>query len=184
MPNHTAVRMYGSLGKGRSSPDNVVIKSMKALHLLAATAWAGGAMSMQALSFLKLSSHDPVVVTQTAYCLYFVDTCVVMPGLSLCILTGLFYSLYTAIGFFRFFWIGYKWLVTLAAGFWGTMFWMPWGDNLIAWLTPYGLDWPLRAIRACILPENMFEGALQVLIILSMCLISVYRPLSIRRQDR
>lgn len=172
------VRNYGTLGKGLSARDNIVIKAMKALHLLAATAWAGGALSMQALSFLRLSTPDTAFAAQVALCLHFVDTWVVMPGLALCLLTGLFYSTCTAIGFFKFAWIGYKWLISLCAGFWGTMFWGPWGDNCIAWLTPRGLDGPLRFVRACILPESMWEGALQLAVILSMCLISVYRPLS------
>ena len=126
------VRNYGTLGKGLSARDNIVIKGMKALHLLAATAWAGGALSMQALSFLRLSSADPEFAAQVAVCLHFVDTWVVMPGLAGCLLTGLFYSSCTAIGFFKFAWIGYKWLISLCAGFWGTMFWGPWGDDLIA----------------------------------------------------
>lgn len=180
MSNNSIIKKYGSLGKGRSSPDNIIIKSTKALHLLAAIAWAGGAMSMQALSYIRLTTPDAALAEHAAYCLYFVDTWVVMSGLALCILTGLFYSIFTSIGFFKFFWIGYKWSVTLSAGFWGILFWMPWGDELITWATPYGLDGPLRIVRACILPENMFEGGLQVLVILSMCLISVYRPLSLR----
>ena len=114
MSHSSIVRTYGTRGKGRSSPDHIIIKGMKALHLLAATAWAGGAMSMQALSFIRLSSEDPVRVAQAGYCLYFVDTWIVMPGLGLCILTGLFYSMCTAIGFFKFFWIAYKWVITLA----------------------------------------------------------------------
>ena len=34
------VRNYGSRGKGVSARDNHIIKGMKALHLLAALAWA------------------------------------------------------------------------------------------------------------------------------------------------
>ncbi|MGE9984134.1 hypothetical protein [Desulfovibrio sp. SGI.169] len=174
------VRHYGTLGKGFSARDNIIIKGMKALHVLAATAWAGGALSMQALSFLRLSSDDPAFAAQVAVCLHFVDTWVVMPGLAGCLLTGLFYSCCTSIGFFRFAWIGYKWFISLCAGFWGTMFWGPWGDELVARLVPLGLDGALRFVRACVLPENMWAGALQLCIILSMCLISSYCPLSFR----
>ncbi len=172
------VKNYGKLGKGFSARDNIIIKGTKALHLLAATAWAGGALSMQALSFLRLSTDNAAFAAQVGRCLHFVDTWVVMPGLAGCLLSGLFYSTCTSIGFFKFAWIGYKWLISLCAGFWGTMFWGPWGDDLIAVLVPLGLDGPLRFVRACILPESMWEGALQLTVILSMCLISVYRPLS------
>lgn len=135
---------------------------------------------MQALGFLRRSLDDPAVAAQVAYCSYFIDTWVVMPGLLGCILTGLFYSMRTSIGFFKFAWIGYKWLISLSAGFWGVLFWGPWGDELIATLQPWGIDWPLRMVRACILPQNIWTGLLQTAIILSMCLISVYRPISFR----
>lgn len=175
-----SVSTYGIRGKGWRARDNPIIMCMKALHLLAATAWAGGALSMQALSFLRLSTTDTKLAAELAFSLHFIDTWVVMPGLGGCILTGLFYSICTSIGFFKFAWIGYKWLVTICAGFWGIMFWGPWGDNLIQALIPHGLAWPVQIIRACILPENMWEGGLQLGVILSMCMISVFRPLSFR----
>lgn len=174
------LKEYGSRGLGLSSPDNSLIKALKAIHLLSATAWAGGALSMQALSFLKISTADPAVREQIAYCLHFIDTVVVIPGLCGCALTGLFYSLFTALGFFRYAWIGFKWLITLCAAFWGTMFWGPWGDYLIARLAEHGWDFPVRFIKAFILPQSMWQGAMQLGIILVMCLISVYRPTSFR----
>ena len=131
---------------------------------------------MQALNFLKLSTADPVEQAHAVWCLHFVDTYVVIPGLLGCIATGLFYSIFTAIGFFRNAWIGFKWLVVMGAGFWGTMFWGPWGNILIARLEPWGLDTPVRFIKAFILPEDMWQGALQLAIILTMCLVSVFRP--------
>lgn len=176
----SVIKIYGYRGKGFSSRNNSVIKGMKAAHLLAAIAWGGGALAMQALSYMRLSCDDPLMAEQIGKCAHFVDTAVVMPGLAGCVLTGIFYSVFTSIGFFRFAWIGYKWLVTVSAGFWGTLFWGPWGDQLIETLEPYGLAAPLRLVKACILPESMWQGGLQTCIILSMCLISVYRPLTFR----
>ena len=149
------VRNYGSRGKGVSARDNHIIKGMKALHLLAALAWAGGAFSMQALGFLKLGMDDPATVKLVEYCRYIVDSWVVMPGLIGCVLTGLFYSIFTSLGFFKFAWVTIKWIISFCAGFWGTFFWLPVGDRCIEWLTPMGLDWPLRFVRSCILPEEL-----------------------------
>ena len=174
------VRRYGTTGRCISAWDNIVIKTIKAIHLLAATAWAGGAISMQALSFLKLSLDDPATISVVAYCLHFIDTWVVMPGLAGCVLTGLFYSVCTATGFFRHAWIAYKWGVCACAGFWGTMFWGPWGDQLTAFLEPYGLAPLMLFVRGCILPDNFWQAALQTTLIFSMLIISVYRPLTWR----
>ena len=167
-----------SRGKGVSARDNHIIKGMKALHLLAALAWAGGAFSMQALGFLKLGMDDPAAVKLVEYCRYIVDSWVVMPGLVGCVLTGLFYSIFTSLGFFKFAWVTFKWIISACAGFWGTFFWLPVGDRCIAWLTPLGLDWPLRFIRSCILPEELWASLVQVAIIFAMALISIYRPLT------
>ena len=183
MYNFDIVRHFGIRGKGFSSPDNYIIKTLKAFHLLAATAWAGGALSMQALSFLKFSTKSIESIPFIQFCLHFVDTWVVMPGLAICILTGLFYSLFTAIGFFKFAWIGYKWIITCSACFWGLLFWSSLGNDLIDFLAPYHLDGPIVFVRAFILPESMWQGACQLLIILSMCLISVYRPISFRKKQ-
>ena len=151
---------------------------MKALHLLAALAWAGGAFSMQALGFLKLGMDDPATVKLVEYCRYIVDSWVVMPGLIGCVLTGLFYSIFTSLGFFKFAWVTFKWIISFCAGFWGTFFWLPVGDRCIEWLTPMGLDWPLRFVRSCILPEELWASLVQVAIIFAMALISIYRPLT------
>lgn len=136
------VRNYGSRGKGVSARDNHIIKGMKALHLLAALAWAGGAFSMQALGFLKLGMEDPATVKLVEYCRYIVDSWVVMPGLIGCVLTGLFYSIFTSLGFFKFAWVTFKWIISFCAGFWGTFFWLPVGDRCIEWLTPMGWTGP------------------------------------------
>ena len=116
-----------------------------------------------------------------AFALRFIDTWVVMPGLAGCILTGLFYSLFTSIGFVHFFWIGYKWLISLCAAFWGTLFWSSYGNELISLAESYGLSPLLLFIRSCLLPESFWQAVLQTILIFSMLLISVYRPLTWRQ---
>lgn len=176
------VRHYGITGRGISARENVVIKTTKAIHLLSATAWAGGSFSMQALSYLRLSGGlDEVTQAHVAFALRFIDTWVVMPGLAGCILTGLFYSLFTSIGFVHFFWIGYKWLISALAAFWGTLFWSPAGNLLIEYSKQWGLDPLFLFIRSCLLPESFWQAVLQTMIIFSMLLISVYRPLTWRQ---
>lgn len=174
------VRKYGMRGKGYRFRDNEILKCVKAIHILAAAAWGGGAFSMQALGILQRALTDQASSALVGYCSHFVDTWVVMPGLFGCILTGLFYSIFTAMGFFRYAWIIYKWAVTASACFWGLLFWSGLGDEMIAWLAQYGFQAPLIFIRNCILPANIWATLMQTAIIFSMLLISVYRPLSFR----
>lgn len=177
------VRHYGTTGRGISARENIVIKTTKAVHLLFATLWAGGSFAMQALSYLRLTQGlDDVTAAKVALCLRHIDTWIVMPGLAGCILTGLFYSLCTSIGFFRYFWIGYKWFIACCAAFWGTLFWSPYGTQLIDSLEPcgFGLSNILRFIRSCLLPESFWQAVLQTVLIFTMLIISVYRPLTLR----
>ncbi|MBD5641114.1 MAG: hypothetical protein HDQ91_01680 [Desulfovibrio sp.] len=171
------VKSFGLRGKGYRFRENHVLKNIKAIHILASIAWGGGAFAMQALHLMRTIATDAATAQTIASCSRFIDTWVVMPGLFGCILTGLFYSLCTAIGFFRFLWIIYKWIITASACFWGLIFWSSLGDSLIAWLAPCNLDGPLLFMRSLILPDAIWAIAIQTAIILSMCLISVYRPL-------
>ena len=180
MFNLSVIRNFGIRGKGFSSPDNYIIRTLKAIHLLSATAWAGGALGLQALSYLKFTIDDPVAINWIAYALHFVDTWVVIPGLFGCILTGLFYSCFTALGFFKYAWIYLKWLVACFAACFGLLFWSQYGEICLQNLSPYGLDVPLKLIRGIMIPEKPWQGAIQLISILGVCLISVYRPLSIR----
>ncbi len=178
------VRNYGTTGRGVSARENIIIKTTKAIHLLFATAWAGGAFSMQALSYLRLTGDlDAATCAVIAMTVHHIDTFVVMPGLAGCILTGLFYSICTSIGFIRYFWIGYKWVISCCAAFWGTIFWCPAGNNLIDSCLQNG--WPFAAdllafIRSCLLPESFWQAVMQTVLIFSMLIISVYRPLTWR----
>lgn len=166
------------MGKGYHLRENSLLKTMKAAHLLAAVAWGGGALGMQALGFMRRATIEPHTVEVIEACSYFIDTWVVMPGLAGCILTGLFYSCFTAIGFIKYAWIAYKWLISVCAGFWGGLFWSKWGNIFIDELAKHDLDWTLRFMRTCILSETSWAAFLQLAIIFSMCLVSVYRPVS------
>lgn len=174
------IKVYGRRGKGHTLRDNSLLRNVKAAHLLAAVAWGGGALGMQALGFMRRSGNWPEAENLILACAYFIDSWVVMPGLIGCIITGLFYSCFTSIGFIKVAWIAYKWLISIAAAFWGTLFWTSYGVKLIEF---FGDSLPgkfLIFMKICILSESSWAALLQLSIIFSMCLISVYRPLSFR----
>lgn len=171
------VKSFGFRGKGYRFRDNHVLKNMKALHILSSIAWGGGAFAMQALHIMRAGLPEGIEERMISQCSYFIDTWVVMPGLLGCILTGLFYSIFTSMGFFRFAWIIYKWIISINACVWGLIFWSSLGGKLIAWLSQYGLEAPMIFMRSMILPDSIWVSAMQTCVILSMCLISVYRPL-------
>ncbi len=180
MGHFEVIRHFGARGKGFSSPDNYVIKTVKTFHLLGATAWSGGVLSLLALSYLTRTIVDPAALSWIDFSLQFIDTWVVMPGLMVCLLTGLFYSGLTSIGFFTYDWIRIKWIVTAFAAFGGFFFMSPVGDACIAKLHAFGWDTPLRIVRGLLFPETFWQALVQIGIIVCMYVISIYRPLSVR----
>lgn len=171
------VRAFGERGKGHRFRENRVLKNMKALHILASIAWGGGAFAMQALHIMRTYLVSGPAADMVASCSHFIDTWVVMPGLFGCIATGLFYSICTSMGFFKYAWIIYKWLITINACFWGLIFWSSLGNMAKEWANEHGLGAALGFMRSLILPDSIWAIVLQTGIILSMCLISVYRPI-------
>ena len=179
MSTFEVVRHFGSKGKGFSSPDNYIIRIVKIVHIFGAAAWIGGVLALQALCYLQHTVRIPDANIWITRCLTSVDLWVVMPALLVCIITGLFYSCLTAIGFFKHFWIAFKWLVTICAAFWGFFFLSPLGDICLAKLASVGWDAPLRMARGVLFPDSWVQAALQLLVFFLMCVVSVYRPLSL-----
>ena len=179
MSTFEVIRNFGSKGKGFSSPDNYIIRTVKIVHIFGAAAWIGGALALQALGYLQHTARNPEAAPWITLCLNSVDTWVVMPGLVMCIITGLFYSCLTAIGFFKHFWIAFKWIITISAAFWGFFFLSPLGDACLAKLASVGWDAPLRMARGVLFPDSWGQASLQLLVFFLMCVVSIYRPLSL-----
>lgn len=152
-------------------------KLIKTLHLLASVSWMGGAFSLLVLAALRESSrYEPDVVRVINMCIYYVDCLVVLPGVIGCLLTGLVYSVYTPFGFVKYFWIAYKWLISLSAFFWGTLFLGPWAEDVFALAEACGVRWLLDFIHNCVMPQTSWGAYAQIVMLSSVVLVSVYRP--------
>lgn len=155
------------------------LKVLKTMHLLAAICWVGGAFSLMILSglreaHLELSNFTALI----NMCVYYVDVGVVIPGIIGCIVTGLIYSVYTNFGFIKYFWIIYKWIITLNAFFWGMTFIGPWADDIFSTAVDWGVYDLLNLVHLCVMPQNSWGGFAQFLLLLSVVAISVFRPVS------
>ena len=152
-------------------------KLVKSLHLLAAVAWMGGAFSLLELAAGRESMEfEPEAVRVINICIYYVDCLVVLPGIIGCIVSGLLYSIYTPFGFVKYFWIAYKWLISLSAFFWGSLFLGPWADDVVALANSLGLGGLLATIHNCVMPQTSWGAYAQILLLSSVVIVSVYRP--------
>lgn len=155
------------------------LKLLKALHLVAAAAWMGGAFSLMALAALReVHMEEREIADLINLCIYYVDVSVVVPGIVGCILTGLIYSAYTNFGFFKFFWIIYKWFITCNAFFWGLTFLGPWSNDLFRLSVEWGVYDILNLVHDCVMPQTSWGALAQFLMLSSVAAISVYRPVS------
>lgn len=98
-------------------------KILKAVHILTAVCWVGGALSLFALNHFT----GDFAFGEYAYGLNFakhvIDVAIVIiPGAIGCLLTGLCYSLFTPWGFFKHGFITAKWVLTLALILTGTFY--------------------------------------------------------------
>lgn len=90
-------------------------KILKAVHILTAVCWVGGALSLFALNHFTGDFAFGDNAYGLNYAKHAVDVAVVIiPGAVGCFLTGLCYSLFTPWGFFKHGFIAAKWILTLA----------------------------------------------------------------------
>lgn len=156
------------------------LKLVKALHLMASVCWIGGAFALLVLAGLReVSRLDSELVRGINLCIFYVDSLLVLPGVLGCIVTGLLYSVYTPFGFIKYFWIAYKWIVCLNAFFWGSLFLGPWSDDLFICAVEYGFYDILDLVYNCVMPQTSWGAYLQILLLSSVVVISVYRPVSL-----
>ncbi len=159
------------------SPDSAKLKVLKTVHLMASFCWCGGALALLVLAWLRETYYAHGAPADLINeCIHFIDSIIVMPGILGCALTGLYYSIYASFGFTRYFWIGYKWLVSVNALFWGILFLGPWKKSIFALADAYGFRTLLTHLYHCIMPSNLTEASLQILLLISMIVVSVYRP--------
>jgi hypothetical protein len=153
-------------------------KWLKCLHLLAAAGWAGGAISLMLLHFLRFRGIGSAgYLHGIDMSSHLIDTYeIVWLGAIGCLLTGLLYSLFTGWGFFRHRWLLVKWVITLFCVLSGTFWLGPWETAMLdvsgragdAALSDPGYLYSMHA--------NFWLGVVQVaLIVFAMC-ISVFRP--------
>lgn len=150
--------------------------ALKIVHLLGASCWLGGAVS---LIFLNL--YSPAASREgMLYCISFsshvADMWVVIGlGLGTCVFTGFLYGVLTRWGFFRHRWVAVKWFVTGLCFASGWLFLGRWEGARLALSEAAGnaaLDAAYQQARALHLWGSLAQAGLLVFLVA----ISVIRP--------
>ena len=153
------------------------IRWLKGLHLIAASCWIGGAVSLLLLYFLKSGISDGGVLYGINQSIHQVDmTVVVLPGAVGCFLTGLVYSLFTPWGFFRHGWLTFKWIVTVLAILFGTFCLGPWETAMMTLSGSLGLSALSDAAYLYSQRMNFIFGVGQSVLLMITVFVSVFKP--------
>ncbi len=99
-------------------------KYLKAAHLVFASLWGGGAVSLLVIlcMFHPTTAHEMYIQSRITF---YVEFFVVGPAAGGCLATGFLYAKYTPWGFFRFTWIIWKWVVNLFFIVFGLLWFFP-----------------------------------------------------------
>jgi hypothetical protein len=151
------------------------IKILKMFHLLFASMWFGGGLSMLLL-LITLSPQESYEMYMRSLALQKIDDYIVIPAAIACLITGLIYGIWTNWGFFKHRWITVKWIlliimIMISLG----LFMGPWIDNNVYPITEisnYTMDNKdfFHNIRWSIL-----VGAIQVSFLFFVYIISVFK---------
>jgi uncharacterized membrane protein len=150
-------------------------KVLKTLHLIAASCWVGGSLTLGLIYFLKQGLDIPEAVYGINLTMHHIDVLIVIiPGAMGCLLTGLIYSIFTNWGFFRHHWITVKWVITVTAILFGTFYLGPWIQDMIRMSSAGDVSANQEYLNVQKL--HFIYGSIQAVSLLFAVYLSVYKP--------
>lgn len=149
---------------------------LKGFHIFFACAWVGTGISMMVLSLVNghIQNGDELYAVNAS--IKVLDDYIIIPAALGSLITGLLISLYTNWGFFKFNWVIFKWVATLAQIIFGTFWLGPWTNNATA---ISDLERGLALQNSAYLYDKQMGavfGGIQVLLLIAQVLISAYKP--------
>jgi uncharacterized membrane protein len=149
---------------------------LRGFHLFFTAAWIGAAMSMLAVMFLKGDARDGGELYGYHASVKLIDDFIIIASAFGCFITGLLLSWLTNWGFFKYRWIIFKLIVTVAAIVFGTFWLGPWTNSLAAisgamGQAAFGDKEYLSALQL-----GMVFGSVQMVVLVATIFISTLKP--------
>lgn len=157
-------------------------KILKIVHLACAIAWIGSAIVMNTLRHL-VPMDSSEAMYYVAVVLEAVDMDILVPGAILCFLTGIAYGWLTPWGFVKHRWVAVKWTLTVFAILFGTFYMGPRvKDNVVVGRELMAGTGDTAAYWANV-ADSAWSGALQLVILAVVVIVSVFKPWKKKRRD-
>lgn len=148
---------------------------LKIIHLFFFVSWIGGGVCLISVMFLAQPAL-PEDIFMKYRSMQVIDDFVIIPGALGSLFTGMVYSIWTNWGFFRHRWLTVKWILTVAQILFGTFALGPWLNGNVDIARQLRGSAPANADFALNASNIQLWGAVQVLFLLFMVVISVIKP--------
>ncbi|SMB83460.1 conserved hypothetical protein [Desulfonispora thiosulfatigenes DSM 11270] len=151
-------------------------KTLKGIHLFFVCAWLGAGISLFMLGLFKgsITNGDELYAMNLATKI--IDDYLIIPAAMGTLLTGIIYSIFTRWGFFKFKWITFKYIITVAQILFGSFFLGPWLNEAIK-IVDLERSAALQNLTYLHNSQmNLYLGAVQMSLLVVVIFISIYKP--------
>lgn len=150
---------------------------LKGFHLIAVCCWIGGAVALILLHSLRIGITDGGALHGINQSAHHIDMfVVVLPGAIGCLATGIIYSVFTHWGFFKYRWVTFKWVLTVAAILFGTFFLGPWEEKMLEISGKLGIQSMADGDYLYSQKMNLIFGSIQVSLLIATVFVSIFKP--------
>jgi uncharacterized membrane protein len=149
---------------------------LKGFHILFVCAWIGTALSMALLGFLKGHSPNGDELYAVNASIKLMDDFIIIPAALGSFITGVLLCWLTNWGFFKFKWIIFKWIQTIAQILFGTFWLGPWTNGAV-FIADTERTLALQNQTYLYFREmTNYFGSIQTLLLIIVVFISILKP--------
>ncbi|MGG6270711.1 hypothetical protein ACQ4M3_39330 [Leptolyngbya sp. AN03gr2] len=169
-----------------SKPDAVKKKSVKfslqqknwvlSFHIGFATLWTGAVLSMFLIAFRNKGTANADILFALNSVINLLDDFVVIPSAIGSVITATLLCWQTNFGFFKFYWVITKWVLSTALIIFGTFWLFPWANEATAISSSEGLRSLQNPIYSFDAVGVLLGTLIQVLFLFVIITISVLKP--------
>ncbi|MEM1172406.1 MAG: hypothetical protein AAGJ08_25840 [Cyanobacteria bacterium P01_H01_bin.35] len=145
-------------------------------HVISGAIWFGTALSMLVITISNLNTTDGDELYAINSVIKLLDDLIVIPTANITLLTGTLLCWLTTWGFFKFYWVITKWIMTVTLVTFGSYWLVPWTDAITAISDT-------ERLKALSNPLFMFDtkaivigGSIQILSLIFIFIISFLKP--------
>jgi hypothetical protein len=150
---------------------------LKVAHLLLASLWIGGALSMVLLQGGFKEAHGEHLAGIDV-AMKIIDDFIIIPGAMGCLATGLIYSIWTRWGFVQHGWVAVKWVITVGGILFGTFWLGPWLNAMVPVSAELGADALADPAYDAFRSMNGTGAKIQTSTLLLAFILSTFKPWS------